>query len=173
MWIKLWVAYNGKTGHFFIVNFSLLVIPALLKLTKPIKFNDKIHSLCLSTDASKLSSMALVSGYGMNHENFSIAERPEVLQAAQIPVWENQDCQEKYSKIKRGIQISQRQICAGGRNGVDSCYSDSGSPLIDTKSGELIGIVSNGIGCGRDGIPGIYIRISKFIEWIKMEVQKG
>lgn len=87
-------------------------------------FNENIHSVCLATESSKISSMGIVSGYGMNNENFSIAEKPDTLQAAQLPLWNNQDCQEKYSSLHKNFNISSRQICAGGRNGVDSCYAD-------------------------------------------------
>lgn len=35
------------------------------------------------------------------------------------------------------------------------------------RSGALIGIVSNGVGCGRKGFPGIYTKVSKFTQWIQ------
>lgn len=70
--------------------------------------------------------MGLVSGYGMNNEDVSIAEKPEVLQKAQLPLWDNSDCQKSYASFNKAFVITERQICAGGKNGVDSCYSDSG-----------------------------------------------
>jgi hypothetical protein len=91
-----------------------------------IEFNENVHALCLSTESSKVSSMGLVSGYGMNNENFAIAEKPDILQKAQLPVWDNNDCQQSYASFNKAFVITERQICAGGKNGVDSCYSDSG-----------------------------------------------
>lgn len=93
-------------------------------------FNENIHSLCLTTETSKISSMALVSGYGMNNENYTLAQKPEVLQAAHLPVWNNQDCRERYENINKAFSVSDRHICAGGTNGVDSCFSDSGKKNV-------------------------------------------
>merc|ERR1719334_37385 len=61
-------------------------------------------------------------------------------------------------------------VCAGFANGgVDACYRDgpmvSGS--MDATSGmTLIGIVSWGVGCARPGVPGVYTRVTHFLEWI-------
>lgn len=45
-----------------------------------------------------------------------------------------------------------------------------GGPLIDKKTGNLIGIVSTGVGCARKGLPGIYTRVSRYVKWIKKSV---
>lgn len=90
------------------------------------EFDENIHALCLSIESSKISSMGLVSGYGMNNENIAIAEKPDILQLAKLPVWDNKDCKESYASFNKAFVISERQICAGGKNGVDSCFSDSG-----------------------------------------------
>lgn len=103
------------------------MILALLKLKKHIAFSENVHSLCLTTDSSKISSIGLVSGYGMNNENYSVAVKPDILQAAHLPVWNNQDCRDRYAN--KSYSISERQICAGGTNGIDSCYSDSGKEV--------------------------------------------
>lgn len=44
--------------------------------------------------------------------------------------------------------------------------ADSGGPLTTNKN-VLIGVVSTGVGCARPGLPGIYTRVSEFVDWIE------
>ena len=58
-------------------------------------------------------------------------------------------------------------VCAG-ESGKDSCQGDSGSPLFFVTGNEAqqVGIVSYGVGCGRDGWPGVYSRVEHYRKWI-------
>lgn len=61
-------------------------------------------------------------------------------------------------------------FCAGlMRGGKDSCYGDSGGPILQAKSGggwRTVGIVSWGEGCAKANYPGIYTNIGTYASWI-------
>ena len=62
------------------------------------------------------------------------------------------------------LEIADSMICAGEK-GKDSCDGDSGGPMLDS-AGMLVGIVSWGMGCGRERFPGVYTEVSAFSQWI-------
>lgn len=82
---------------------------------------------------------------------------------------------EKCAKIYQGyLRVLQPHfICVGyGEHGclADSCHGDSGGPLIQfdgQKRAVQIGIVSFGLECGSKGVPGVYVRVSAFIDWMQ------
>lgn len=55
------------------------------------------------------------------------------------------------------------------QGGVDACQGDSGGPLmmrVDTRWIQL-GIVSFGNKCGEPGYPGVYTRLSEYVDWVR------
>jgi secreted trypsin-like serine protease len=75
-----------------------------------------------------------------------------------------------------GDPLSPNMICAGIKEGGrDSCYGDSGGPLIAMVEGKAVqlGIVSWGEGpadaeikCGHADVYGVYSRVASFKDWI-------
>ena len=65
--------------------------------------------------------------------------------------------------------ITDGQICAGGALNKDACQGDSGGPLTYESNGQhvLIGDVSYGDGCGKEGKYGVYGRVSFYRTWIE------
>lgn len=74
-------------------------------------------------------------------------------------------------KIYRfSASLTKNQICAGGDEGRDTCGGDSGGIIAmpnDRGRWMGVGIVSYGpTACGSKGVPGIYTRINKYMDWI-------
>ncbi len=62
--------------------------------------------------------------------------------------------------------VDDRVVCAAAKTR-KTCKGDSGGPVIDTATGQLIAVVSaGGKRCAPDGQPGIYTRIAAYMPWI-------
>jgi secreted trypsin-like serine protease len=71
--------------------------------------------------------------------------------------------------------LNETQICGQSAMGHDSCQGDSGGPAMIYEDGAwyLAGIVSTGPeNCGQEERPGIYTRVSYFIEWINQKIKR-
>ncbi|RLN31589.1 hypothetical protein BBI17_009316 [Phytophthora kernoviae] len=92
------------------------------------------------------------------------------LQGVNVELWDNEEC-------APFMAVVDSNVCAGGAPGMDSCTGDQGSPLILEKTAGdaddvLVGLSSWGIGCGDEGYPSVYSRVSSAVEWIN-SIAKG
>lgn len=73
-----------------------------------------------------------------------------------------------------GSNLDNTMLCAGHlQGGVDSCQGDSGGPLTckENNSSVIYGLVSWGDQCGKQNRPGVYTRVTQFLDWIKSKIQ--
>lgn len=90
-----------------------------------------------------------------------------VLQEVQMPVVNRQRCSEVYDAI--GYWVSDAMFCAGSfTSEFDACNGDTGGPLV--ANGQLIGLVSWGMGCAEWGYPGVYTSIAALRPWIDTQL---
>lgn len=138
---------------------------ALIRLSAPMDGSRVIGLAAPGFDRKNLAPevCTVVSGWGHTEEG---GDGSQVLLAASVPLVSQQDCAKTYSDSQLGAAL-----CAGYRQGgVDSCQGDSGGPLVvDSAVGGkvLIGVVSYGRGCARSEAPGVYTRVSSYLDWIK------
>jgi secreted trypsin-like serine protease len=135
---------------------------AMMKVASPFVFNDRVKAVQLPMANSIFDNGdAMAIGWGALSEG---GGSPQALQNVTVPLWTNQACQVAYSQY----DITPSMICAGVA-GKDSCQGDSGGPMICQENGQWVhcGIVSWGIGCAREGYPGVYGRTSFFLQFIR------
>ncbi|CAG7833159.1 unnamed protein product [Allacma fusca] len=136
---------------------------AVITLSSRLMFNDRVKTLRLPpANANPVGQSCVVSGWGnANPSGDSPPIYPDELQAVNLTVINNEDCQERLSES----YIDETMICtndpAGGK---DKCSGDSGGPLVCTDSDGpyLLGIVSWGKRpCGQAHLAGVYSRVTQ------------
>lgn len=144
---------------------------AILKLAVQVSLSDTVQVACLPQTADLTFPMynqpAWAVGWGRIKYNES---KSDLLRHVDLHIHNPVACG-KYAPGKNWST----QICAGDRErkgGKDTCQGDSGGPLyvMDMVGGKakyvLAGITSFGIGCASAEYPGIYTRVSAFLNWI-------
>lgn len=124
------------------------------------EFGRTIHAIELPPQGAPTAEGVMAAvGWGWQTEN--IPKITEILRVVTLPIMSNANCNKSYEE-----GIEDQQLCAGlPEGGCDSCNSDSGGPLV--VDGVLHGIVSWGKGCARPHYPGVYTRVSHFVNWIR------
>jgi secreted trypsin-like serine protease len=112
-----------------------------------------------------------VMGWGQLREDSVRQERR--LRYVTVPAVPDSTCAAEYRKA--GVRLVADQSICAGRVGIDTCQGDSGGPMIGRDvAGEWVqvGIVSWGLGCARDGYPGVYTQIAAFRGAIEKAIRK-
>lgn len=158
---------------------------AVMKLGEVIEFNMNIQPACLWTKDSitRYGDQAQVTGWGVI-ESGSLKTSPE-LQAATVDIIDFHQCNKllKNSCNRNWCGLQPDQLCAGKMGGgVDACQGDSGGPLQvkiplpilnQGTMHYVVGVTSFGVGCALPGLPGVYTKVAKFVDWIESVVWPG
>merc|ERR1711962_476768 len=149
---------------------------AILQLETDIKFGAHVKPACLPTNPnySYAGKTAIASGWGSTifHE------------------WGTQQefgtsCKLKQTRLKILRRFDQgcsditdndaeTRMCAF-KKGTDACHGDSGGPLavVEGRKYVVVGVISNGKGCADQRYPGIYARVTNYLDWIVDNTQDG
>ncbi|XP_043255138.1 melanization protease 1-like [Colletes gigas] len=142
---------------------------ALLRLNGDADFRpENVRPICMPIGpiATFNQKKVTVTGWGATE----LGPRSQTLLQVKLTPINTTECAKTYSGK---AQIWYKQICAGGKKGMDSCMGDSGGPLqapIAYNSNVKYvqyGIVSFGLKeCGTDGVPGVYTKLEYYMDWI-------
>ncbi|TDH13028.1 hypothetical protein EPR50_G00052910 [Perca flavescens] len=110
-----------------------------------------------------------ISGYGKDSE-FS-AEYSERVKRGYVRLWPKERC---VPNVLSGRTVTPNMLCAGDTRGLDdACKGDSGGPLVCRNNNKmtLMGVISWGDGCGQKDKPGVYTRVTQYINWINDKIK--
>lgn len=147
---------------------------ALLILDQPAKLGHTVDTICLPPPFYDFKDhLCVVSGWGK--DMFSETGKfQQILKSIDLPAVSRASCElaMRGTRLGPGFHLHESFMCAGGEKGKDACEGDGGSPLACHKPGDpnkyyQAGVVSWGIGCGQEGVPGVYADVSKAVPWIE------
>jgi len=151
---------------------------ALIFLEEDFKLNFHIDTVCLPKPNQVVVDKTRCVATGWGKDQFGAkGEYQVVLKEVDLHTVDFNQCQDKLKSTRLGkrFKLHNSFICAGGEAGKDTCKGDGGSPLVcpvqnygeyAPETYEQVGIVAWGIGCGEQGIPGVYASVSEAVCWI-------
>jgi len=105
-----------------------------------------------------------ILGYGITENGYlseTIRKGSVSIQSQNSSIYLDMD----RSKESSFLAINYQNLYNASDN-IDTCNGDSGGPVYDSIRNEIIGITSYGKGCALDGFPGVYTRVSYYVNWI-------
>jgi len=164
--------------HEQFLNTTLFNNVALLILSEPLFKADNVGTVCLPPQNLKFNSKnCFTMGWGKDVFGKQ-GRRQVILKKIELPTVSFNTCQQylRDTRLGKFFELHKSFMCAGGESGKDACTGDGGSPLVcpdpeNTGRYYQAGIVSWGIGCGAQNVPGVYADVAKFRNWIDTQMQ--
>ncbi|KJK77159.1 hypothetical protein H634G_07580 [Metarhizium anisopliae BRIP 53293] len=144
---KIHPNYDGHVNNAYPHDIAILKLSTSIQESNIIRYG--YANLAASGSDPVPDSIALAPGWGLLE--FS-GPMPDKLRQVYVPIRARESCKD----------ATEAMVCAGG-DGKDTCTGDSGGPLIDRETGQVVGIVSSGVGCGGTGL---YTRVASYISFI-------
>lgn len=149
---------------------------AVVEVVQAFQLAPHIDTICLPRPGQSFQEEeCTATGWGKDVFG-STGQLQVILKEVVLPVVGNEQCQKLLRKTRLGrfFDLDPSFLCAGGEQGVDTCTGDGGSPLVcrDPGTGRLVqaGVVSVGLGCGQEGVPGLYGGVAGAVCWLVARV---
>ncbi|UJR16133.1 hypothetical protein I4U23_003044 [Adineta vaga] len=140
---------------------------AILRLSKPVQFNDYVQAACLPGPDPQSNSNVILIGWGAEQIK---GKSYDELKQAQVKVID--DCQNYWNLFDEDTQICVRHMLSGD----SACDGDSGGPLLQEHNGQWVvqGVASfiDDV-CKTNGnfLPNVYVKVSTYLPWIYKNIK--
>uniref|UniRef100_A0A8C5D186 trypsin n=1 Tax=Gadus morhua TaxID=8049 RepID=A0A8C5D186_GADMO len=127
-----------------------------------------VRTACMPDVTMPDGSECTISGWGATED---LKYGSDHLLDAKVLLINQEKCS---SPTVYSSSVGPSMFCAGYlQGGVDSCQGDSGGPLTceQHQVQVIYGLVSWGDQCGRANKPGVYTRVTDYLDWIKSKTQ--
>ena len=154
--------------NFLPLNFTLGDDIAILRLAQPVELNDFVSLLCLpERDPVELGPVTAI-GWGVIF--FGARNTSDFLQQVDLQVLNN-EARTSYPDFDVRRQIAAGRPVIGN---MSICQGDSGGPLLFKTAGQwqISGVTSYLAGCGLPGLPAIFTRVSAYLNWIQIQLNR-
>ncbi|OXA55529.1 chymotrypsin B isoform X1 [Folsomia candida] len=145
---------------------------AILRTRHPMTWDARLLPICLPGHDTnfEIGHPVTVAGWGNTNCHNSKIRPSKTLKKVSIPVWKESDCLQAYHDAQYDF-TREDYVCAGD-NEKDSSKGDSGSPLMVLQNDQwtAIGIVSAGRFMCEDRVPGVYTKISSYMDFINSQI---
>nr|XP_036674693.1 serine protease snake [Drosophila suzukii] len=149
----------------------------IIKLMEDVIFDLYKHPACLPFQDERFSNSFIAVGWGST----GVADKPSSeLLKVKLDRYGDQVCKKLLTRQReefpQGFDVN-NQLCVGSELARDTCYGDSGGPLLMYHQEypcmyHVVAITSVGLSCGSPGVPGIYTRVYPYLNWITQAMAK-
>lgn len=139
---------------------------ALLELETPSNATKIQPATATEFSQVAIGTALTVAGWGSTSET---GEGSKILKQVDVALVSDAACEAARNGTE-GSGINENMLCAGPKEGgKDSCYGDSGGPLMVQQSGtwKQLGAVSWGVECGGQNQYGVYAKVPNYIDWFR------
>lgn len=152
---------------------------ALLVFDTPLDIFEHVDTVCLPSQYEIFqNSRCFASGWGKDKFQ-NKGKFQTILKKLELPIVPRKECEQRLSTtdVGKNFFLGSTFICAGGEPQEDTCTGDGGSPLVCPIPGQSNkyyqrGLVTWGVECGENGIPGVYSDVAAFRSWIDSTMWK-
>ena len=163
-----------KIIHPFFNKFTFYNDIALLRLNKKVIYSDYVRPICVprsENDLAQPGETLFTTGFGdfdRHGKDFGVKKKIRTRHIS------NEECQARFHELSFITPVTEFQMCTEDlKNSTDvNCIGDEGGPVMYSKKLRwFIQGVSSSYGCGNDNVPQNFLKVYKYLDWIKFNIR--